>query len=221
MKKLLFTLVLSSTFGTVFASQNVLTNGSFETETAAGSSTYYSLSNTAAPDGWEYTPGQYIGGSSYATSNQNFFPAAEDGSWLIDLNAYGDSNYSNPAQASYASLSQAVNTVAGTSYNLSYYLEDYYNTGFLFNATWNGSVISGTQVFRNGVPQSWTLYTATVVGTGTAGGDILGLNIYGGSGPGFLDNVSLVQAQAVPEPNSLLTFGVGIMALAVLRRRRV
>lgn len=44
MEKILFAIVFSSAFSTVFAQKNLLTNGNFETETVAGSKLQYQLS---------------------------------------------------------------------------------------------------------------------------------------------------------------------------------
>lgn len=214
MRKILLTLALASSFGTVFA-QNLLTNGSFETETAAGSSgnSYY-MSATKSPDAWGFVPSTTATGS-IADSSGLVTPY---GSWFINLGASGGNSQLGPAQPSYDSLTQSVTTIIGATYDLSYYLYSPNSiSNFYFNATWDNTVITGTQksVYIN---TGWTQFTETVTGTGL---DKLGLNGWSDNGGGYLDNVSLVQAQAVPEPKSLvLSIGVGIVTLTALRRRR-
>lgn len=203
--KILFTLVLTSAFGTLFAQQNLITNGSFETETAAAGSAYYQLSATAAPDGWGFTPAS-TGSLTVATTAQ----PTEAGSWCIEFGTYG---------GTYDELTQSIQTVAGQTYDLSYYLEDTDKARinvetFDFVATWNGNVISGTQDLLN-IPGTYTLYTATVTGSG--GMDTLGMNGYDASSYGLLDNVSLTQA--VPAPASVLALGLGVAGLVIRRRR--
>lgn len=211
MKKILLTLALASAFGAVFAQQQLITNGSFETETNIGPNGYYTLTEYRTPDGWGFTPGTHT--DSYA---QRDSLTAEDGSWYIQLGAVGDINGPPANQSSYDTLTQSVQTVKGTSYDLSFYLNDQ-SGGFDFNSMWNGSVIAA---IYHTIPDMWTQYSATVVGTG--GMDTLSLNgfdeISGGSG--YLDNVTLVQAQAVPEPKSLMLALLASTAGFLIRRRR-
>ena len=204
---------MTSAAGAVFA-QNLLVNGSFETETAANGYGSYQLNSAAAPDGWSFAPSAAITDSTATT-----YRTAEDGTWSIQMGAFGDPNSdSSPAQSSYDSLQQSVQTTAGDTYTLSYWLTDYYSSGsFVFNATWNGAVIAGTQESLNVPYGTWTEYTATVTGTG--GMDTLGLNGYDGPSFGGLDNVSLVQNQAAPSPAGVFALGLGVVGLIALRRR--
>lgn len=214
MKKVLFTIGFISLFGSVFAQTNLLANPSFETETAAGSNPYYKLSSGTHPDDWAFTPSSAIS-SSFATTLQ----PPEDQYWSIQMGASGATNDAMPSQSQYDTLSQAVLTTLGATYNLSYWLRDNDSgTGsFVFNATWNGSVIANTQESLT-VPNVWTLYTTTVTGTG--GMVTLGLNGYDGPSNGCLDNVSLIQAQATPEPGSIAMIGLGAVSLVAGIRRR-
>ena len=200
---------MTSAAGAVFA-QNLLVNGSFETETIANGNNSYLMSALASPDGWNFVPSA---ATSYSFAAHN---SAEDGNWSIAFGAYGDNNYSNPAQSSYDSLLQSVRTVSGDTYTLTYWLEDLQGGSFVFNATWNDAVIAGTQESLN-VPGTWTEYTATVTGTG--GIDTLGLNGYDDVSYGGLDNVSLVQNQAAPSPAGVFALGLGVVGLIALRRR--
>ena len=203
---------MTSAAGAVFA-QNLLVNGSFETETAANGSYYLPLSQNGAPDGWSFVPSAAY---SDAFAEATIYVPAEDGIWLVGFGASGDPNSNtNPSQSSYDSLQQSVQTTAGDTYTLSYWLEDT-TGGFVFNATWNGAVIAGTQESEN-VPSSWTEYTATVTGTG--GMDTLGMNGYDAPSFGYLDNVSLVQNQAAPSPAGVFALGLGVVGLIALRRR--
>ena len=208
---------MTSAAGAVFA-QNLLVNGSFETETAANGNGRYQLTSTAAPNGWSFAPSA-VTSDAIATT----YYTAQDGTWSIQMGALGDPySDSNPSQSSYDSLQQSVQTTAGGTYTLSYWLRDFDTAAgsFVFNATWNGAVIAGTQESLN-IPNTWTEYTATVTGTG--GMATLGLNGYDALAYGGLDNVSLVQSQVAPSPSGLpitvFTIGLGAAGFIALRRR--
>jgi|GEM_PF-6335031 len=232
MKKIVLISGLVVLASSVFA-QNLVTNGSFESEdaTVVANNTGI-LGVDLPPTGWTFNASDL---NSFSLEENNADPTrpedpetlnpinAEDGSWYVTLEGYSNDPTASPtSEADYDQLSQAIQTTAGTTYNLSYYLyltgngQISGNTGDFFNATWNGNVIAGTQITNNlNSTQGWVLEQATVVGDGSM--DTLGLHGFNNIEYVGVDNVVLT-AQAVPEPAPFVLMGLAALALLVRRR---
>ncbi|MGY5812094.1 T1SS-143 repeat domain-containing protein [Rhizobium sp. LEGMi198b] len=125
------------------AGSELITNGSFETETVGGS---YSL-----PTGWSTTGN--VGGE-YGT--------ARTGSYSAILNSNGD-NGTN-------SLYQSVSTVVGQTYQLTFYMKDFSTltnslTPAIFDVTTGSQTQAINYTYYSGVGP-YTQYTVTFVATG-------------------------------------------------------
>ena len=132
-----------------------------------------------------------------------------------------DPNFTAPpsSEADYDELSQGIQTTAGQLYDLSYWRYGFgglTGNGGYFNATWNGQIISGSQISDSESPTGWIQYSFTVTGTG--GVDTLGLHGYNNWYYEGVDNVSLT-AQAVPEPSAFAALGLGLAGLFIKRRK--
>ncbi len=223
--------VSSSAFG-----QNIVVNGSFESETnllnANPGATYGVLGTDPAPDGWTFTASDLTNFSYSESNGDSSRPSdpvtgnsvnAQDGNWYVSFGAYNVSGASGPtSEADYDSLSQVLSTTVGQTYNLTYYvyaLGGSGNTfsGDYFNATWDGVVVNGSQISDNQTSfGGWVKYSLNVTGTGS---DTLALNGFNNTTFVNVDNVSVV-AQSVPEPASFAALGFGLIGLVARRRRK-
>ena len=131
------------------------------------------------------------------------------------------SNFSNHGLAT---IQQTVNTVSGTTYDLSYWFR---STGdprlgsIEFQVLWNGNVIDDMTNPQPSIGFDFTEHKLTVTGTGQDTLEFAGLN---NPGFNFLDDVVLDQpsTSVAPEPASITVFGLmatfGLFACA--RRRQ-
>lgn len=218
-------------------SQNIVTNGSFESETnllnSVPGTLYGVLGTDPAPDGWTFTQSDLTSNSyseSNADSTRPYDPStsnyvnSQDGNWYLSLGAFNIGGGGPVMQADYDSLSQVLSTISGTTYNLTYYVYALGGdgtagdgSGDYFNVTWNGNVVNGSQISDNATSTGgWVKYNFTVVGTGS---DMLALNGYNDTTYVNVDNVSVV-AQAVPEPASMAALGIGLIGLVARKRRK-
>lgn len=113
------------------------------------------------------------------------------------------------------SLSQTLNTVAGTTYTVNYFLASDGNAPNEFKAVWGGTVLSD---LTNIAQQSYTEYRFTV----TATSSLTTLTFFERNDNGYLslDDV-LVNISTVPEPTSMVPLGAGLAAVggySLLRR---
>lgn len=196
---------------------NLMVNGSFESPSVPGGS-FSIFTPTTVPgiDGWTVvTPsgGNVIVVDSGLTSGSFSFPA-QDGNQSLDLT--GD-----PANLS-AGIFQMVTTTIGTRYDLSYYVGNVAGSVLGTISTVDVSVddvlLTSSTNSTASIAANWQLFTHSfIASTGSTkiafgNGDGLDDNYNG------LDNVVLVAA--VPEPDTLAIFGLGLVGLATMRRRR-
>ena len=199
---------------------NLISNGSFETETpsvAAGSFQDFATGSTGI-SGWTVTGPAGTGVSpistTFAQNGVNF--AAQSGSVWLDLTGDG----SNSSEG----ISQSVTTTIGTHYALTFYVGNTTGGGIFGTTSTAGLKINGTQVgsFENSNADAtglnWQQFTYNFMATGTSTTiefDNLDPSTDNSNG---LDNVDLELAPAsVPEP---ATFGLAGLALAAVALRK-
>lgn len=190
---------------------NLLSNGSFETPSIAGSSYVFYASGSAAITGWTA-----VGPGETQLTRTEFLPAAHGLQW-VDLT--GNVGYDKGL------LSDAVATIPGLTYTLSFDLGDYAAGGFQ-NSTVAVSINGGAQTWFNNVYQSgvmdWERKTLAWTANATSA-RIRIVGVQNGSlsnhwGIG-LDNVAF-EVSAVPEPASAALMLAGVVAMGWLARRR-
>lgn len=106
------------------------------------------------------------------------------------------------------SISQNLNTTAGTTYTLDYFLASDGLTPNEFKVVWGGTTLFD-QV--NIPAQDYVEYTFQVTATGAS----TNLTFYEQNDNGFLslDDVSVNAAAVVPEPTSMIPLGIGMATL--------
>ena len=203
---------------------NLVTNGSFENLRAGSaviapaSNSFVSLktfdSSFDAMDGWEvsFDTLAWIGTPLILPSGNL---TSQDGNRFLDLT---DTSLANP----YGGLKTTVNTVIGTTYELSYWL----GTDGFFNSTTGGvaavvdiaGISLGSSTTQSFAPNSWQQFTRTFVATGLT----TQIVILGSVGSDYigLDNVSV---SVVPEPMgiALALAGIGIVGVGMGKRRAI
>lgn len=180
------------TVGLAYAdSNNLVTNGSFETGDFSG----WTLSGDTG----------FVGVCDVSTCPGNFAP--EDGTYAAYFGPVGDT----------ATISQTVATTPGDTYALSFYLANPVGgTPNYFQVSFGNSSFSFTNF---GVAFGWQEFTLTTVATGSQ--TPLSFTFRNDPSYWFLDNVSVQQAGGtVPEPGTLVLFGTGLLGIVGLARRK-
>ena len=201
MKRLITTALLAAcTAFTGANAANLLVNGSFE-EQAQANGTWHVYDHFA---GWSTVSGSGI------ELRDNVAGRAFDGLNFVELDAYSNS-----------AMAQAVNTVRGAEYKLSFAYSGRAGVSAQSNpieVLWDGALIDRVTASGIGLSQhDWHTFSYTVHGTGR---DTLTFRAAGTNDSlgGSLDAVSL---SAVPEPSTamLLLGGVALVGDTVRRRR--
>ncbi len=176
---------------------NIVVNGGFETGNFSGWTQNGSF--TIVTGGPKHT-GNYVGGYG-----------PHSGDYFAGLGTVG----------SLGTLSQTLNTVAGQTYTLSYFMASDGGTPNEFRVDWNGS----TLIDQTGIgKQGYTGFTFQVTATGATST----LTFYERNDPGYLslDDVAVLGPAAglgggtAPEPSSLLLLGIGALGMAGFKRMR-
>lgn len=185
-----------------------LINGGFETPDINSSSNIVVFAGSPILVGW-----QISGGSGIDLVSSLWAPS--EGSQSISL------NWINPT-----TISQQIATTAGQQYSLSFDMAAEVFGGAALrtmDVLWNNSVIASPQFSYTGqgpTSMGWVSFSYSVIGTGS---DTLAFRSTttnpANYGPA-LDNVRLDAVSAVPEPGSLILFGLGALGLFGAARKR-
>ena len=131
-------------------------------------------------------------------------PNAHSGKISYAPNAFGSSN---------ATVQQALSTVAGQKYDLTFYYQ--YDSNGPITVMFDGSAVAFTTTPG---AKGWDLGTATGL---VASGTTTDLDFSAIGADTLLDDVSVTaEAGPVPEPASLALLTVGVLGLAAQRRYR-
>jgi hypothetical protein len=217
MRGVLFAGVLAVIATTTASGANLLTDGSFETPTVPVGG-FTNFGSGATFGGWTVVgPQASIVSGSFAQNGISF--VAQDGTQWVDLTGDG-SNVSEGVQ-------QSVATVAGHTYELSFWVGNVDNPGGIFGTTSTVDLkINGASdgAFTNSctsctTTQGWEQFTTSFVATGAS----TLVTFLNGDGPSDnsngLDNVVLTGqgGTSVPEP---ATLGLLVLGLAGTLCRR-
>lgn len=138
--------------------------------------------------------------------------------YVDPLNPLHSGNYSAQIagfQRGPDTLSQVIATVAGQSYDLSFWFWQDAGTPNGFIVDWNGTVLYPETDYTT-APE-YREFQFNVLGTGS---DTLTFTTYNDPAFAYLDDVSLVGPAAVPEPSSLALLSLGGIGLGLRAYRR-
>ncbi len=207
---------MATVLGSGVAHANLLTNGSFEDTTNfvdQGNDTMdLDVGSTLMP-GWTVTGSHYL---SWIGPNNPFGLTASPagGSYFLDLTGY-------VTGAPFSGVTQTIATHAGSSYLLTFDLGSSPTYGVQDGVTASAGSASGAFTSTNdGTDYNlWQPESLSFKATGSS----TAVTILGNSGAEYigLDNVSVVETAAIPEPATWAMMLVGFGALgAALRSRR-
>lgn len=177
-----------------------LQNTGFETNNVSGSFTY---GNSAGATGWNLTGGAGISSNSQAWSGYTPF-----GDFFAFLQLT-------------SSATQSFTVASSGTYDLEFYLRQ--RTNYRIGGVQSVSVLVDNNLVWSGDPaDSWTQYGISTLAL-SAGSHTLafaGTNAHAaGDTTAFVDNISLSQVQAVPEPATAALAGAALLFSLGLRRR--
>jgi hypothetical protein len=141
--------------------------------------------------------------------NTGFMGVSDEFAYSGDYGAYFG------AEGSDGSLSQTLTTVVGTSYTLSFWLENDGSGTNDFSVSWDGYTLLPNWTDADSF--GYTEYTFSgLIGTGSDT-----LTFTARNDPGFygLDDVSVSTGSAIPEPATLGLIGAALAGLGLLRKR--
>jgi hypothetical protein len=185
-------------FGSVCHGAELVVDGGFESGTFVN---------------WNHTGGFMCVGTSVCGGN-NFDsgadPGPHSGNFAVYLGGAG-----SPGDV----LSQTLTTVLGQTYTLDFFLaaptDGGNSTPNVFTVLWGGNTVTTiTDLTSN----TYNQFTFSVIGSGS---DLLEFDSSNNPAAFVLDDVSVQDAavETVPEPGTMLLLGVGLAAVALLRRR--
>ncbi|MDI9245975.1 DUF642 domain-containing protein [Marinobacter sp. CHS3-4] len=196
------------------AQANLIVNGDFEAPELSGSqwAVYGDI------PGWNTTDGSGI------EIQRNTVVNAQSGNQYVEL----DSHYATDTNST---MSQAISTLSGQTYTLSFWYQPRTNGGSNdngINVFWDafgGDMLSFTasnevlnlENYTRSQSNGWTNFTLDMVASSSSMALSFQADGADNSLGGFVDNVSLVAK--VPEPGSLALLGLGLAALGFRARK--
>jgi hypothetical protein len=211
-----------------------LVNPSFESPPLAPGPYSFNSGSGAIPGWTDATPDNNLGGvqniGHVGSSTEVEFPnpagGAPDGTQVAWLwGGVGDVGGPYPLSTS-ISQTTGVTVVAGTTYTLS----GFYGQPLVHGTTLQSPQATSTvSILQGGVPQSvfssigpsGLLGPFTFSWTAQTSGGLLGVELETTNNYSYFDTISMTADPPVPEPATIALVGLGTVALAGLRRRRM
>lgn len=193
-------------FSAAVASANVIVNGDFEDDVGL-SGTAWNVFNSI--NGWSTLSGPGI------EVQHNTIVTAQSGDQYVELDSYGNS-----------AMSQSISGLtAGQSYDLSFWFHARTNNGSNDNGIdvyWGDSApgtleLSIVDAIFSDFTSGWQEFTLNLIASASTMYLTFSAAGWNNSLGGFVDNVSMTAS--VPEPGSLALLAIGLLGLALGRRR--